>query len=528
MTITPALRRNLSLLLLAVALAGISSCSASTGKIEGYVYYRLGTNPTSLDPAFIVDVQGGAIAAKIYNGLVRLDTNLNVTADIAESWQISQDARTYTFKLRHNVSFHNGKPLMAADAAYSLTRILSPETHSPNAWVLKNLEGAGEFLKGNTSTLAGITVHDNYTLSITLKEPFEPFLKLLTMPAAYIVPNGGTGVLGTGPFILDKWEPDRELILRRNDNHFEGPARVNGIFYKIIPEDLTAVTEFLLGNIDVIDITVSSYSMFTRDAKYRDMLRGAPGLNVYYLGFNTSRPPLDNPLLRRAIAHAIDRQKILDTYFQHRGKIAAAPVPDELKKYTLNSPYPFDRDKARQLLRESGYNPLTKLRFYVTAVQESIDIAEIIASYLKDVGINVEIKTLEWSAYKSAINNGETDMFWLGWWADYPDSENFLFPLYHSSNFGAGGNRTRYKNPEADELIDKGRKSTNEAQRQGLYKAAEEQILKDAPAVYFWQRSDYFAVQPRIKNFKVYPIYNMDKGNLLEIQTQKIPFRPLQ
>ncbi|MBF0568675.1 MAG: ABC transporter substrate-binding protein [Nitrospirae bacterium] len=508
-----------------VALAIICSCSTKSGTLDGYVCIRLRANPTTLDPAFIVDVQGGAIAAKIYNGLIRLDADMNVVPDIAESWQISPDLRTYTFKLRRDIKFHNGKPLTATDAAYSLTRVLSAETNSPNAWVLRNVDGAEDFLKGKSGTLTGVTVADNYTIEITLRQPFEPFLKLLSMPAAYIVPApapGETGglslIVGTGPFIVDKWEPDREIVLRKNDEYFDSPARVKGIYYKIIPEDLTAVTEFMLGNVDVFEVTASAFSMFTKDKKYRAMLREGPGLNVYYLGFNTSRPPFDNPLLRRAIAHAIDRRKILETYFQNRGSLAVSPVPNALKKYTLADSYPFDREKAKALIKESHYSPSTKLRFYVTAAQESVDIAEIIVSYLKDAGIEAEIRTLEWSAYKSAINNGDTDMFWLGWIADYPDAENFMYPLYHSSNFGAGGNRTRYTNAEVDKLIETGRKTANDTEREQLYKTAEEQILRDAPAVYFWQNRGFTAVAPRIKNFRVYPIYNIDKGNLMEIQ----------
>ncbi|MBF0457918.1 MAG: ABC transporter substrate-binding protein [Nitrospirae bacterium] len=525
-TVTPVLRDNRRLLIGVITAAFmliICSCDTKSGTPDGYVCIRLNTNPTTLDPASIVDVQGGAIAAKIYNGLVRLDADMNVVPDIAESWQLSPDALKYTFKLRRDVQFHNGKPLTAADVAYSLTRILSPETNSPNAWVLKTLDGAETFLRGKSNTLDGIAAPDNYTIEITLKEQFEPFLKLLSMPAAYIVPSPmqekSGGIVGTGPFIVQKWEPDRELILRKNNGYFDSPAHIEGIYYKIIPEDLTAVTEFMLGNIDVLDVTAASYSMFTKDEKYKAMLQSGTALNVYYLGFNTSRPPLSDPLLRRAIAYAIDRRKILETYFQNRGSFAVSPVPNGLKKYTLNDSYPYDREKAKALLRGSGYKPSTKLHFYVTAAQDAVDIAEIIVSYLKDAGIEAEIRTLEWSAYKAAINNGETDMFWLGWLADYPDIENFLYPLYHSSNFGAGGNRTRYKNTEVDKLIETGRKTADEAEREALYKTAEEQILRDAPAVYFWQNRGVTAVAPRIKNFRVYPVYNIDKGNLMEIQT---------
>ncbi|MBF0517589.1 MAG: hypothetical protein HQK97_10845, partial [Nitrospirae bacterium] len=201
----------------------------------------------------------------------------------------------------------------------------------------------------------------------------------------------------------------------------------------------------------------------------------------------------------------IDRRKILATYYQNRGSFAVSPIPDSLKKYTLPDSYPFDRQMAKALLKEANYSPSTKLHFYVTAAQDAVDMAEIIVSYLKDAGIEAQIRTLEWSAYKSAINNGDTDMFWLGWLADYPDSENFLYPLYHSSNAGAAGNRTRYKNAEVDKLIETGRKTADEKKQQAIYKTAEELILKDTPALYFWQNRGFTAVAPRIRNSTSYP-----------------------
>ena len=154
---------------------------------------------------------------------------------------------------------------------------------------------------------------------------------------------------------------------------------------------------------------------------------------------------------------------------------------------------------------------------YVTAEQDVVDLAEIIQSYLSASGINVKIKQLEWSAYKDAINKGEPDMFWLSWWADYPDPENFLFPLFHSSNFGPLGNRTRYVNKEVDLLIEKGQYSSDAGTRDYYYQKAEEIIIRDSPWVPFWHRNDILVHQPWIKGYKVYPIYTMDKGMNIEL-----------
>jgi peptide/nickel transport system substrate-binding protein/oligopeptide transport system substrate-binding protein len=200
------------------------------------------------------------------------------------------------------------------------------------------------------------------------------------------------------------------------------------------------------------------------------------GLNIYYLGFNCSRPPFDNVNLRKAVSYAIDREKILKTFYENRGRLAHGPVPDMLRKWQVPFPYTYNTQEAKRLIDTEGIKDRTIL-FYITADQEVIDMAEIIQFYLNKVGLKVRIKQLEWSAYKSAVNNGEADMFWLSWWADYPDPENFLFPLFHSSNHGAGGNRSRYSNKEVDQLIEAGQKALDISERDEYYKLAEKSSL---------------------------------------------------
>ncbi len=497
-----------SLLLFAVLLCG---CTGRVERLDGYLYGRIGANPTTLDPAYVVDVLGGMIAAKLYNGLVRLDDNLQVVPDVARQWRVSDDGLTYTFALREDVVFHNGQRLTVDDVVYSFRRIMSPQTHSPNAWMFKNV--------------ADVKVVHTGEIEVTLKTPFAPFLKSLTMPAAYIVPRAeverlgkdfGLHPVGTGPFALARWEPDNNIVLKKNVLYFDRPARINGIVYRIIPEDITSMTEFLTGNLDVLGVPASAYAMLTKDARYAGLVAHASGLNTFYLGLNNSRRPLDNPNLRKAIACAIDRKKILRTYLQGQGSYATSAVPSVLKGYAVADYYPYDPDRARAFLRASGIAGGVNLKFYVSAIQESIDIAEIIAHYLRQVGIGVEIRILEWSAYKVAINNGEPDMFWLSWWADYPDAENFLYPMFHSSNFGAGGNRIRYGNPQVDTLIEQARRTLAAPQREAMYKRTEDAVAIDTPAVFFWHRNEYIVTQPWIKGLRLYPIYNMDKATGIE------------
>jgi ABC-type transport system substrate-binding protein len=204
------------------------SCS-SEARLEGYVYFRLNANPTTLDPGLIVDVPSATIAAKLFNGLVRLDENLNIVPDIAERWNISPDGKVYTFFLRRGVKFLNGREVVAQDFKYSFERILSPHFRSPNTWVLEKIEGAEDYMRGRAGSVKGIEVMDKRILRLKLKEPFSAFLSLLTMTPCYVVPREeaekpdfSTNPSGTGPYKLKKWLHNNEIILDRREDYFEG------------------------------------------------------------------------------------------------------------------------------------------------------------------------------------------------------------------------------------------------------------------------------------------------------------------
>lgn len=497
----------------------VLSCSPNDRR-ESFIYFRLQSNPTTLDPAMIVDVTGGSIAAKLFNGLVRLDSDLSVVSDIAYDWDIWDDSTRYVFKLTKGIKFINNREVIASDIKYSFKRVLDPKRNSPNTWIFERISGAKEYMMGRTDDISGIEIIDDHTLAIRLDHPFSPFLNLLTMTAASVVPREevelrgsdfATHPAGTGPFLLKEWKHNNVLVLEKNNNYFgEGPW-VEGIVYRIIPEDLTAVTEFELGNLDVITIPSYEYSRFRGSERWKRLISSREGLNTYYLGFNCSRPPFDDVHLRRAVFHAIDREKILRTFYEGRGRLASGPVPDRLRNWEPHEELSYAPEKARATIEEKGMRGKS-VTFYITAEQEVIDMAEIIQSYLMSAGLTVSIRQLEWSAYKDAINNGEPDMFWISWWADYADPENFLYPLFHSSNHGPSGNRTLYKNKKVDQLIEEGQKAVKPSERNRYYMLAEKIITEETPWVFFWHKTDYTIRQPYVKHFKMFPLYTMDKG----------------
>src|SRR3990172_1357368 len=238
---------------------------------------------------FIVDVTGGYIAAKIFNGLVKLDEQLNVIPDVAESWKVLDKGTTYIFHLKRNVKFTNNRVVNADDFKYSFKRILSPSGKSPNTWVLEKILGAREFMQGRVPDISGIEILDRYTLKVRIEQPFSPFLHLLTMTAAYVLPKEEVESLGadfsshpvgTGPFLLKEWKNNNEITLVRNTRYFSDHAKIEGIIYRIIPEDLTAVTEFELGNLDVITVPASEYARYRASPEWKEYLSSVHGLNV--------------------------------------------------------------------------------------------------------------------------------------------------------------------------------------------------------------------------------------------------------
>jgi ABC-type transport system substrate-binding protein len=495
----------------ALMLLSLYSCT-SEGRISGYVYYRLPNDPTTLDPALLVDVNAGVIAAKMF---------MKIVPDIASDWTVSPNGLKYTFTLLKGVTFSSGRAVKASDFKFSFERVLDPATKSPNSWIFEHVKGADEYVSGAKNEVEGIRAVDDYTLVIILKNPFTPFLNLLTMPAAYVVPleyvllrgaDFSSKPVGTGPFILKRWRPSRDITLQARQDYFEGPPKAKGIVYRVIPEELTTIAEFELGNLDIIPLPFSSFSRYAKSAKWKQYIASVEGLDTHYLGMNCSRPPFDNPELRRAINQAIDRKRILETLFEGRGKIATGPVPEQLRQWAAPKEYSYDPLAARKVI-ESLHLPDSPAQFYIPAQdQQVIDVSEVIQAYLKDAGLRVDIVKLEWSAFKEAVVEGKADMFWLSWWADYPDPENFLFPTFHSSNVGPGGNRARYVNEEVDRLIESGQHAPNREVRNSYYEKAERQIVTDAPWVFFWHRTDYTVRQPWVRNYRLFAVYTMDKG----------------
>jgi len=516
-------------LLLALFILGLFSCGKATGPKRDLdtIYYSLSDNPTVLDPALVKDVAGGELVAKMFNGLVRYNLEAEIEGDLAESWEVSEDGIVYTFRLRPGVRFANGRLLTPEDVKYSFERVLRPETAAPRTWVLDKILGAAETLSGKAKNLEGLEVLDERTIRITLSEPFGPFLGLLIMPAAQVVPKEevekygrafSQHPLGTGPFRLTRFVRDERLVFEANPYYFEGPPKVKSIVYKIIKEPLPKVAEFKQGLLDITDIPRAYFVKFREDPQYKDLIASVVGLNTYYLGFNCKQAPFDNVKIRRAFSYAIDRKKIVETVLNGRATVARGPIPPGISGYDPElTGYDYDPAKARALLKEAGWPQDRRVRIIHPSGEDIADIVEILKSYLQAVGVKAQTLARERTTFKDMLRRGDFDLYYYSWWADYMDGENFLAPLFLTSRERTGGNATGYSNPEVDLLIRKAQREPDAARRVKLYQEIQRLVLADAPRIFLWHRNIFTIHQPWVKGYRLYPIYNGDKSNRLWI-----------
>lgn len=514
-----------------IFIVGLLLCCGSGCELEKRVYntlfVRLKQDITTLDPAFIVDVDGGMLAAYLYNGLVRLDKELNIIPDLAEKWEISPDGAKYRFYLRKDIKFSNGEYLTAGDVKKSFERILDPEVSSPRSWIFEKVKGKESFLLRKSGEVEGFVAVDDHVFEIILDQPFSPFLSMLTTPNAMVIkPEGKHGIqyipVGTGPFVFANWQRGNKIELIRNDVYFEGKPKLEKLVVRIVPEDFTAITEFENGNIDILEIPRAEFEYFTQYEKWKNLVFSTDILNTYYLGFNCLEYPYSNPAFRRAVVAGINRDMIIKNFMNSRVTKAESPVPKVLidEKISFNPQHDYNPSYAKAELEKSGIDFKNQtLTLVFNSDKEMEGIAELIQHDLGNIGLKVRLEELEWTAFKEKISTGEAKMFILSWWADYPDIENFLYPTFASVNWGPAGNRVHYKNPQFDKLIERARTEVDKSVQDKLYSEALNIISNDCPWCCLWHKKKYTVVQPWVKNYFLAPVYNVDKG--LEIKLER-------
>ncbi|MEX2152357.1 MAG: ABC transporter substrate-binding protein [Gemmatimonadaceae bacterium] len=468
-------------------------------------------DPRSLDPALSTDVPTGRAVAYVFDGLTAFTPEAQVVPALAERWDVTPDGARYTFHLRRGVTFTDGTPVTAKIVVASWQRALDPATKGGRAEPLQPIRGAKEFAAGKAKSVSGLSAPNDSTVVVQLEQPLGIFPKLLAMPVAAIVPPNLSSErpVGTGPWRLVEWKHDDYLLFASNPTFWGGAPKADSLRARIISEPSTAVAEFESGNVDVLLIPASETRQWEDDDSKRDLLMSVPALQFVYIGINVTRGPLKDARVRQAINLAIDRKLIIDRLISGRGFQAAGVIPPSLGGAdTTRTPYPFDATRAKQLLAEAGYPNGIDVELWVGSNPVYGRMTETVQAYLNQAGIRTKIVQRESAAAREAARNGQTDMILKDWYADYPDAENFLYPLLHSANKGVGGNVSFFANPEFDRIVSQSRREPDEAKRNELYRQADSLAFTEAPMVFLYFYNELYAVQPWLKGFKPPVIFN--------------------
>ena len=513
-----ALRRARAILgtavLAAVALLGVTGAQAQTPSnvlVVGQI-----AEPKSLDPHAVTAVNDFRILMNIYDGLVRYkDGTLQVEPALAKSWTISDDGLVYTFTLRDGISFHDGTPLTAEAVKFNFDRMLD-ENHP--------YHDTGPFpLSFFFSAIDKVEARDARTVVFTLNAPYAPFLSNLAYPTGLIVSPAavekhgkdfGRNPSGTGPFRFAEWESNAKVVVVRNENYWGGAPSLEAVVFRPITDANTRVAEMLSGGIDLmVEVPPDNVATFAKDATYTVHEQAGP--HVWFLILNAKEGPFSDKRVRQAVNYAIDKESLVKNVLQGTAQVAAGPTPPAFSWAYNESlqPYPYDPDKARQLINEAGVEGAT-LTFYVTeggsGMLDPVPMGTAIQADLAKIGLKVEIQTYEWNTFLGKVNpglEGKADMAEMAWMTNDPDTLPYLALRTGAFPDKGGFNSGYYSNPKVDELLEAARRSTDQAERARLYKQMQEIVQEDAPWAFIANWKQNAVTSDRVSGFKLQPSF---------------------
>ncbi len=514
------------------------SCGIDSDKEkENQVFrYNEHANINTLDPAFARTLQDTWVANQLFNGLVQLDSNLNIIPCIAKNWTISEDGLDYEFTLRDDVYYHKNhlfgkdstRKVVAEDFVYSLNRLRDPKVAAPGSWVLNKVN---DFEAINDSLF-----------KISLTQPFPAFIGLLSMKYCSVVPKEivdfygndfRSNPIGTGPFQFKRWEENIKLVFRKNPNYFEKDSLGNSLPYleaisiTFLPDKQSEFLQFVQGNLDFLNSLDASYKdeLLTAEGNLREsyansinMIRG-PYLNTEYLGFylDSKTPEIQSELIRKAINYGFDRKKMMVYLRNGIGNPANGGfIPIGLAGYDETIGFNYQPEKARTLIeqfkKETG---ITNPEITLTTTNNYLSFCEFIQHELEKLGLNINVDVMPEATLRTARSNGKVDMFRSSWVADYLDAENYL-SIFYSKNFAPNGsNYFHFKNKEVDSLYNKAFTIIKIEERKHFYTAIDSIAMQNAIMVPLYYDEVIRFTRKNVKNLGINPI------NLLDLKRVK-------
>ena len=475
----------------------------------GYVYYTF-----NLDPAFANNIRDGELAHTFNEGLLRFGYGTRLLPGLAEDWTTSVDGRVYTFRLKPNLTFHNGRRITSADVLFSWHRALSPKLETEGKWFLSWVEGVEDYLAGKAASIKGLKALDERTVEIRLREPLAFFLFMLTTPEAAVVPKEAVDEktykmarpVGSGPFMVTDVTRDRITLERFRGYYDTSVPYADRLVFDYAARDEQELLRYLRdGRVHLIP-SISNQGMenLLADPFWENYTEHTVLLNTTLISIRNDLHPGTIREFRQALNFAVDREGLLAQYPHAKITPAGGILPPGLLGHrSERKGYYFDPEKARWLLNRAGFSGGVDLKVALDAnrVQQSREFT-ILVEMLSKVGVRIEMETISHEEFESRRRKGGRPLLYsTGWYADYPDPDSFLYVLFHSK--GGDSLELRYKNPRLDELVEKGRRSLDVEERVAIYQMAEDIIIDDAPCIFLYHSWGTVPHRPEVMGMKL-------------------------
>jgi peptide/nickel transport system substrate-binding protein len=481
------------LLLLALFLPG---CANTSSADPGVVTVALDQNPDSLDPRIGQNAASQHLAELIFNSLVRKDEKAAILPDLALRWEMP-DPKTYVFHLRDDVRFHDGRPLTSKDVQYTFRSMLDGTVPTTKAGHPYNL-------------IASIEAPDSYTVIFKLKDVYASFLLNMAVGVIGIIPDGsgkdfGRHLIGSGPFKLVRYVQDQDVVLERNDSYFGKRASVSGLRFRIIPEEIVTALELRKGSLDIAlnVLAPDMVEVLKNDPKLKVMESG--GTNYQYMAFNLTDPVLRDVRVRQAFAYGIDREQIIKYLWRNQARPAVSLLAPNNWAYNGEvRTYPYDPQRARELLREAGYEHLTFTYRTNNDNDTARQTASILQQQLREIGVTMQIQGNEFATFFADVIKGNFQVYSLRWiGVNDPDIFNAVF---HSKSVPPNGfNRGHYSNPKVDELIEFARGEVDVEKRRDAYREVQRIVAEELPYISLFYTDNVCIYAKRIEGIRLYP-----------------------
>lgn len=478
-------------LLVLAACSGDDETSGEKSSSKKELIVAADQDPVGLDPHITPAASSVRIYSLIYERLINMDSEMQLVPGLAEKWEVSEDGKTITFTLRKDVKFHNGRELTSEDVKYSFERILNPDT--------------GSTVASYFASVNAIETPDENTVVFKLNTPDAAFLTNTTASSASIVPKEVedlvTEAVGTGPFIMEEMKSGQYVTLKKNPDHANADSiKYDSIRFNIMKDESQRTAAIRSGKVDIAAVSADTATLLEKDKNVE--VKSYQSMEYSYLGINVAKEPFNDVKVRQAISYAVDRQEIIDSVWKGEASLTG-PISPALDQWAIDvtkePSYTTDQEEAKRLLKEAGFaDGFDTVIYTASTYPDMIDSAQVIQEQLKAVGINAEIKQLEWGAYIDMWKSKDTDML-VGRNTSGTDpdrSTRYFFSTEGSANVW------NYSNPAFDETVQKAIETIDEGERKSLYEQAQKQLIEENPNLFLASPNNFYAVSSRVEGFE--------------------------